>query len=47
MVTAGKAPVEHHRGDPWTIYTKDRSLAAHWEHTVAVTESGCRILTLE
>jgi len=47
MVAAGKPNVEHRGGDPWTIYTKDRSLACHWEHTVAVTENGCRVLTKE
>ncbi len=30
----------------WTVVTKDRSLAAHFEHTVAVTEQGADILTL-
>ncbi len=45
MVSAGKPGVEHRPDDPWTIYTRDRSLAAHWEHTVAVTEDGCRVLT--
>jgi methionyl aminopeptidase len=32
--------------DEWTVTTADGSHAAHWEHTVAVTESGPRILTL-
>jgi len=32
--------------DEWTVTTADGSRAAHWEHTVAVTESGPRILTL-
>ncbi|NUP28596.1 MAG: M24 family metallopeptidase, partial [Nocardia sp.] len=32
--------------DDWTVVTTDRSRAAHWEHTVAVTEDGPRILTL-
>ncbi|MBJ7400641.1 type I methionyl aminopeptidase [Mycolicibacterium sp.] len=32
-------------GDDWTVVTTDGSRAAHWEHTVAVTESGPRILT--
>ena len=32
--------------DGWTITTKDGSLSAHWEHTVAVTAAGPRILTL-
>lgn len=32
--------------DGWTISSKDASLSAHWEHTVAVTADGPRILTL-
>jgi len=32
--------------DDWTVITTDGSRAAHWEHTVAVTEDGPRILTL-
>ena len=32
--------------DGWTITTKDGSLSAHWEHTVAITADGPRILTL-
>lgn len=32
--------------DEWTVITSDGSRAAHWEHTVAVTDSGPRILTL-
>ncbi len=32
--------------DQWTVVTADGSRAAHWEHTVAVTEDGPRILTL-
>lgn len=31
--------------DDWTVVTTDGSRAAHWEHTVAVTDSGPRILT--
>ena len=31
--------------DDWTVVTKDGSLAAHFEHTIAVTESGPEILT--
>ncbi|MFA6985927.1 MAG: type I methionyl aminopeptidase [Arenimonas sp.] len=31
--------------DGWTVVTKDRSLSAQWEHTVAVTENGVEILT--
>ncbi|MGK2867975.1 MAG: type I methionyl aminopeptidase [Mycobacterium sp.] len=32
--------------DDWTVVTADGSRAAHWEHTVAVTADGPRILTL-
>jgi methionyl aminopeptidase len=31
--------------DGWTIRTRDRSLSAHYEHAVVVTESGARLLT--
>ncbi len=31
--------------DGWTIITSDGSLSAHFEHTVAITERGCEILT--
>jgi methionyl aminopeptidase len=33
--------------DGWTYRTRDGSLSAHFEHTVAVTEEGCEILTEE
>lgn len=32
-------------GDGWTISTRDGSLAAHFEHTVLITETGAEILT--
>ena len=32
-------------GDGWTVVTKDRSLSAHFEHTVAIGNSGPEILT--
>ena len=31
--------------DGWTVVTKDRTLSAQWEHTVAVTSDGVEILT--
>ena len=31
--------------DDWTVVTADGSPAAHWEHTVAATSQGPRILT--
>jgi methionyl aminopeptidase len=32
--------------DDWTAVTKDGSLSAQWEHTVALTKNGIEILTL-
>ena len=34
------------KADGWTVATADGSLAAHWEHSIAVTTAGPRILTL-
>ena len=31
--------------DKWTVVTQDGSLSAHFEHTVAITDDGPRILT--
>ncbi|MBI5865143.1 MAG: type I methionyl aminopeptidase [Planctomycetes bacterium] len=45
MVTAGQPEVEFRDRDRWTVVTKDRSLAAHFEHTVAVTADGIEVLT--
>ena len=45
MITAGGPDVYLHE-DEWSISTQDGSLAAHFEHTVAVLEEGPRILTL-
>lgn len=44
MVTLGRPAVKV-LGDGWTAVTRDGSLAAHFEHTVAVTESGPEVLT--
>ncbi len=46
MVNAG-APGVRALDDGWTVVTADGSLSAHFEHTVAVTESGPLVLTLE
>jgi len=45
MVTIGSADVEI-LADNWTAVTKDRQLAAHFEHTVAVTKDGPDILSV-
>jgi methionyl aminopeptidase len=44
MVCVGRAETVVAR-DGWTVSTLDGSLAAHWEHTVAVTDNGPEILT--
>jgi methionyl aminopeptidase len=44
MVVAGRRDVEL-LSDKWTVVTEDRQPAAHFEHTVAVTEMGVDILT--
>jgi methionyl aminopeptidase len=44
MITAG-APDVYVHDDDWSISTLDGSLAAHFEHTVAVTAQGPRVLT--
>ncbi len=46
MVSVGREDLYLH-GDGWTLSTKDRSLTAHFEHTLALTTSGVRILTGE
>lgn len=46
MVNAGTREVVHRPGDDWTIFTRDSSLSAHFEHTVAITEDGPDVLTL-
>ena len=44
MINAGGPDVVLHE-DEWSISTADSSLSAHFEHTVAITEEGPRILT--
>jgi methionyl aminopeptidase len=44
MVNMGKAAVKI-MADGWTAVTKDGSLSAHFEHTVAVTKNGALVLT--
>jgi len=44
MITMGRHETEMQE-DGWTILTADRSLAAHFEHTIAVTPRGPEILT--
>jgi methionyl aminopeptidase len=44
MLNAGRREIRE-LADGWTIVTKDHSLSAQWEHTVAVTETGVEVLT--
>ncbi len=44
MVVMGRRDVDLYK-DGWTVYTVDRMPAAHFEHTVAITDTGIDILT--
>ena len=44
MVNVGADPIRMGE-DSWAVYSQDGSLAAHFEHTVAVTANGPRVLT--
>lgn len=44
MINLGDWPVDTLE-DGWTIVTSDKSLSAHFEHTVVVTEAGVEIIT--
>jgi methionyl aminopeptidase len=45
MVVTGRADTKE-LSDQWTVVTKDKSLAAHFEHTIAITDGEPMILTL-
>ena len=45
MINLGRREIEV-KPDGWTVVTKDGSLSAHFEHTVAITPNGPVILTL-
>ena len=44
MLTLGTHE-SHELADEWTVVTNDGARAAHWEHTVAVTDGGLWVLT--
>jgi len=46
MVNMGKAAVAYGNTDNWVVVTKDGKYAAHFEHTVAVTDTGVDVLTI-
>ncbi len=45
MVNLGTHKVEYSGPERWVVVTRDRKLAAHFEHTLAITETGVEILT--
>jgi methionyl aminopeptidase len=45
MVNAGTYHVEYGDRAGWVVVTRDRQYAAHFEHTVAVTQQGADVLT--
>ena len=46
MINAGKSGTLTLK-DGWTVVTKDGSNSAHYEHTIAIVENGCEVLTLK
>ena len=44
MINAGTSAVETLKNG-WTVVTKDRKCSAHFEHTIAIVENGCEVLT--
>jgi methionyl aminopeptidase len=45
MINAGKKEIITD-SDGWTVRTKDGSASAHFEHTVAITKNGAKILSV-
>ena len=45
MVNAGSHWVDYGSEDCWVVVTRDRKYAAHFEHTVAIVDSGADVLT--
>ncbi len=45
MINEGSRRIKH-LDDDWTVATEDGKLSAQFEHTIAVTNTGCEILTL-
>jgi methionyl aminopeptidase len=46
MINAGSSATKTLK-DGWTVVTKDGKCSAHFEHTIAVTENSCRVLTVK
>jgi methionyl aminopeptidase len=46
MINAGNWGVFTSKQDGWTVYSKDKTLSAQFEHTLLITETGREVLTL-
>ena len=46
MINAGTASVRTLKNG-WTVVTKDGKCSAHFEHTIAIVENGCEVLTIK
>ncbi len=46
MINAGSCDVRTLRNG-WTVVTRDGKCSAHFEHTIAIMENGCEVLTVE
>jgi len=46
MINAGTATVRT-LSNGWTVVTKDRKCSAHFEHTIAIVENGCEVMTVK
>jgi methionyl aminopeptidase len=44
MINSGTKDVRTLK-DGWTVVTRDAKCSAHFEHTIAITSDGCRVLT--
>jgi methionyl aminopeptidase len=44
MINAGSDAVRTLKNG-WTVVTKDKKCSAHFEHTIAIVENGCEVLT--
>jgi methionyl aminopeptidase len=45
MINAGSSDVRTLK-DGWTVVTRDGRCSAHFEHTIAIVENGCKVLTV-
>ncbi len=45
MLNSGTHHTRLSKSDGWTVTTRDRRLSAQWEHTLAITATGCEVLT--